>query len=54
MEGVWATEKADDLEESQGTSPRKHPRGLTTFADGVASSNASDVDVTIDPRLSVR
>jgi hypothetical protein len=54
VEGVWDTEKADDLEESQGSSPRKHPRGLSTFADTVASSNTSDIDVTIDPRLSVR
>ena len=52
--GMWEVEKADGLEETQGESPRKHPRGVSPFSASVTSSSASDTEVTMDPRLSIR
>ena len=49
----WSYEKPDDLDESRGGSPRKHPPGLTFFEDRDADVDGSGA-AAMDPRLSVR
>lgn len=48
---VWAIERPDDLEECEGSSPRKRPMGVSVFAG--EPSDSFDLDA-IDPKLSVR
>lgn len=50
----WHYHRPDDLEESQGGSPRKHPMGLTMFDEARLSGTSLDGLETPEPQLSVR
>lgn len=51
---VWSIEKPDDLEECQGSSPRKRPLGVSMFDREPLANESADLEYAVDPRLSVR
>ena len=55
---TWAYDKPEDLDETAGGSPRKHPRGLTYFTDSQQEAEFSSGELSRQPSaelcLSVR